>query len=72
MAKKKIEFYLHGSKDSNYETALDNDYGLSDEALRTFVYTGSEVKFNCELDTETGEVYAYAVEGTPLEKPVRI
>jgi hypothetical protein len=68
--RKPIVVYVHGSEDSMYGMGVD--LGLEGEALEVFSYTGYEVKFDCEVDTKTGVVYALAVDGTKLEKPTRI
>ena len=62
--------YMNRDKDSNYY--MGSELGMSEEALRRFAYTGYEVAITVEIDTETGECYAVAFEGSMLEKPVRM
>lgn len=64
----KIVLYAHGSEDSNREMA--KGLGLSESARNTFERALYEVKFDCELDPETGEAEIVAVNGVPLAKPV--
>lgn len=61
MAKKVIEMYLHGSKDTNWELA--QEMGLSETASGNFTYALYEVKLDVELDTDTKIV---AVDGRTL------
>lgn len=64
MAKKMIEMYLHGSKESNWGLAVE--LGLSETASRNFAYALYEVKFDVELDTVTGTTEIVAVDGRSL------
>ena len=72
MTKIKFPFYFHSDKDSNYERAMADEWSLSSEAMVKFLYAGYEIRIDCEVDTDTGQVYAYALEGVALEKPVKI
>lgn len=72
----KRKYYLHGpGKDGNWE-ALEEDEDLmslkmSEEAKRTYIYTGYEVELDVEV-YRNGEVYATHVNKVKLEKPIRI
>jgi hypothetical protein len=66
----KTLLYLHGSKESNYETA--GELGLSDEASRQFAYTCYEVTVTLEIDRKTGKAKATHFEGVKLETPVEV
>ncbi len=70
MAKKIIPYYMHSDKESNWDYA--DELGLSDVAQDKFRYTGYEVKFDLEVDTETGQAYAVAFEGQALTTPVKM
>lgn len=62
--------YLHGSKESNYDTA--NELGLKDEAAKTFAYTGYEVAFTIVVDRRTGKAVATHVNGVALSQELEI
>lgn len=66
----KTTFAVFGDKDSNWEQS--RELGLSDEAWKTFKYTGYEVVFLVEVDPETGQAFATHVNGTPLTERTRI
>lgn len=70
--KRPLSFYLHSSKDSNYERAVDDGFGeeMSQEAMDRYIYTGYEVRLDCEVDLDTGIVHAIGLEGVKLERPV--
>ena len=48
-----VTFYLHGSKESNYEDG--RELGLSDEALDNFVYTCYELAIQLKVNPMTGK-----------------
>lgn len=58
---KKIKYYMHSNKDSNYELA--SDYGLSGIAKENFMHAMYEVEFDLKLDMTTGEVEIIGVDG---------
>lgn len=65
MSNKVIKMYLHGSKDSNWETG--EEIGLSEDAIKeNFAYALYEVEFDVEVDMETGETKIMTVDGKPL------
>jgi hypothetical protein len=70
MAKVEFKFYSNTDKDSNYYRA--KELGLSEEAERTFAYCGYEIEFDAVVDTDTGEVFAHAMNGIPTTAPVRL
>ena len=49
-----IKMYLNSHKESNRELA--GELGLIGEAAENFCYALYEVEFDCELNTETGNV----------------
>ena len=57
--KLKLTAYLHSDKDSNRmaleEAAQEAGITASEEALYEFAYALLEVRFDLEVDTETGE-----------------
>lgn len=69
MATLKSKFYMHSSKDDTYYLA--EELGLLDEALNNF-RPGYEVTFDIEVDDQTGDVVAVAVNGVPISRPVSI
>ena len=56
--------YLQGSKESNYEVGAE--LGLSERALKKFLYALYEVEFDVEVNTDTGETTIIAVDGRGL------
>ena len=72
MAKVLEKFYMHSSKESNWDLGMSLGIDRESDAMDRFKYTGYEIAFTVEVDTDTGECYAIAVEGTMLEKPVRM
>lgn len=52
--------YLHGSKESMWSKLEDlekeHDFQLSDQVKHDLSYTFYEIEFECELDTETGQI----------------
>src|SRR5687768_2355437 len=62
--RQKFTEYLHSDKSGMYETG--SDLRLSDKALEKFIYAFYEVKFECEVDTDTGEVFVTSFEGRKL------
>jgi len=66
----KTKLYLHSSKESMADNG--DELGLEGEAMDRFIYTFYEVVFDVEVDTETGEAYATALEGMPLKEKVPI
>jgi len=69
--KKKINYYLHSSKESNVDKFidefLDGDYDRYDEVPEKFRYAFYEVEFEIEVDTKTGEYEILTVDGRKLE-----
>jgi hypothetical protein len=61
-------FYLHSSKEENYELALE--LGLSEEATKVFKYNCYEVTLQLEVH-EDGNAYIHAVNNMLLKEPVR-
>lgn len=70
MAKINTKIYTHNNKESNWD--LQEELGLSNEAMDKFRYCAMEVEFEAEVDTETGEAWATAVNGVALAKPVQL
>ena len=66
----KTKVYLHSSKESMAENGVE--IGLEGEALDRFVYTFYEVAFDVEVNTETGEAFATAIDSVPLKEKVPI
>lgn len=64
------KFYLHGSKESNYDQS--EEWGLSEDARRTFCYTGYEVGFTIQVDRRTGKAMATHVNDVALTEAVEI
>jgi hypothetical protein len=62
--------YLHGSKERNYETAIE--LGLSEHVGQIFAYTCYEVAVKLEIDESTGEAMATHFNGVKLEYPVKV
>jgi hypothetical protein len=60
----KIDIYLHSDKDSVYDKG--QAAGLSEEALRKFMYTGYEVKMTYDVNAETGDSKLIAVDDITL------
>ena len=56
MAIVRKKMYLNGSKDNNYYIA--NQIGIEEDSVaeRNFAHALYEVGFDCEVDTETGNV----------------
>ena len=66
MAKEVIKMYLHGSKESNYETG--KEMGLKGKALDNFCYALYEVEFDVEVDRDTGAIEILKCDGQELKK----
>lgn len=66
----KTKFYSHSSKSSNFEQG--SELKLSDKALENFVYVGYEIIFDVEIDEETGDCWATAINGKVLAERVKI
>jgi len=69
--KKRYKDYLHGSKEDNWRRAEKLGLVEGTEAFEYFIYTLYEVGFDMEVDTETGETWIIAVNGTKLETPTK-
>lgn len=68
--------YLHGSKDSNWESWRELGGDPETDAASTFAYTGYEIGLQCMVDMSTGEAMAYGIrdgdELVEFDRPVRI
>lgn len=58
--------YLHSTKEQMYDIGLR--LGLSDDALKLFQFALYEVKFELEVDPETGNARIISVNDHVLEK----
>jgi len=56
--------YLHSSKESMYD--VGQQAGLSEEALKKFIYALYEVKFTLDVNAKTGDATIMAVDGKEL------
>lgn len=68
----KLTLYAHRTKESNWETAEDLELGLSPAAAERFAYTGYELRLDCNINKETGEVRLVGVNNMRLAEPVTI
>jgi len=66
----KTKLYLHSSKEGMAE--VGGELGLKGDAADNFLYTLYEVKFDVEVDTETGEAFATAVNDKALVEKIVI
>ncbi|HUV84519.1 MAG TPA: hypothetical protein VMV86_02360 [Methanosarcinales archaeon] len=64
--KVKTTLYLHGDKEHNYQEG--KDLGITGEALYHFQHALYEVKFDLEVDTDTGETKIIKVDDKKLEE----
>lgn len=63
---KRVDFYVHKSKDSMYETALDEGiFEQGDPALEEFVYQLYETRLTLEVQ-KSGKAKIIAVAGKEL------
>ena len=62
------KMYLNRSKDSNWETG--RELGLSEEAMKKFVYALYEVELDVLIDEVNGAVSILKVNGMDLVEPV--
>ncbi len=62
--------YMHSSKESMID--VGEDIGLSEEAMKTFIYTGNEIKLEIRVHPLTGVTKCYAVNGVGLIRPIKI
>ena len=62
--------YFHRDKETNFD--IQEELGMNDKAMETFMYTGSEIGVLIEVNKETGEAWATHLEGVELKEPVRI
>lgn len=75
-----FRLYVSTDKDSNWERLSNphdlGQYQLSNDAERTFVYTGYEVELACTLNRKTGRATAYGIvsgaEVVRFAKPVGV
>lgn len=64
------KLFLHSTKDSNHAIATEDKdlldaFGaplMSEKALSNFSYALYEIGFNCEIDTETGDIEIVSVD----------
>ncbi len=62
----RADIYLHGSKESNYETG--QELGLKGKALEYFCYACYEVKVTVEVNEKTGAATIVAVDDKELKQ----
>lgn len=65
------KFYVHGSKDSNWDMASELGKDTDEQFMENFRYAALEVEFDVEI-TNDGEVYATHVNGIRIQQRVRI
>jgi len=63
--------YLHSDKDSNWSKAEELGIDELDLVMDKFMYSLYEVKFDMELDIDTGKTWIMAVNGMELKEPVK-
>jgi hypothetical protein len=75
---KVIDFYLHSDKETVWDSYVDELWPGATEldwddpsirAAKDFRYTGGEVKFELEVDLDTGEARYLSCDGVKLERP---
>lgn len=59
--------YAHSTKESMYD--LGESLGLKDGALGMFKHALTEVRFEIEIDPETGQYKILTVDGLPVVHP---
>lgn len=59
--------YAHSSKESMWE--LGEQIGVKEEALPMFKYALTEVRFELEVDINTGNFKILTVDGLPVSHP---
>jgi hypothetical protein len=64
------DVYLHGSKESNWETA--DELGLPEKARSVFAYSCYEVTVTVNIDRKTGKAVATHLNKVPLVRPVEV
>ena len=61
--KKRVQAYVHRSKESNWPLAEKLGFEENSEAERCFNYMGYEIPILFEVDTETGEAKVIGADG---------
>ena len=70
MNKIRTNLYLHTNKEGMYE--MGGEIGLEGPAQDDFRYVGYEVDVRIVVDEDTGEALATHLNGSKLEKPVKV
>ena len=66
---KKMTIYTHRCKEDNFELEEKCE---NDKAKENCLFIGYEIEIEGNFDTETGDFYAYQVNGVDLIKTVSI